>query len=128
MLPSLSSIRPCGPECSVFSGYSLIFPVFGLSRPSTLAIWPVYQSEPSLAAKGSCGRDPGVGACQVLIEILAGPGIIQPAGVAPFRETFGKVLSERGDLIRRHSDAVIGHHSHDRAPARGRVAGANAAQ
>src|SRR3974377_1930742 len=88
MLPSLSSIRPCGPECGVLSGYSLICPVFGSSRPSTLAIWPVYHSEPSLAANGSCGRDPGVGTFHVLMEILADPGMRTPVGL-PFS---GKLL------------------------------------
>src|SRR6266545_7227 len=60
MLPSMSSIRPCGPECAVLSGYSLTLPDLGSTRPSTLFICPVYQSEPSLAAIGSCGRAPGV--------------------------------------------------------------------
>src|SRR5439155_16532305 len=87
MLPSLSSVRPCGPECGVLSGYSSILPVCGLSRPSTLAIWPVYQSEPSLAASGSCGRDPGVGTVHSLIEILTGPGITTPVGF-PFSGKF----------------------------------------
>src|SRR6266481_10010423 len=82
MLPSLSSIRPCGPECAVLSGNSLISPVFGSTRPSTLANWPVYQSEPSFVANGSCGRDPGVGACHSLKEALTGPGITTPAGLA----------------------------------------------
>src|SRR5207245_841514 len=68
MLPSLSSSRPCGPECGVLSGYSLIRPVLGSSRPSTLAIWPVYQSDPSLAAKGTCGREPGVGTCHAWLQ------------------------------------------------------------
>src|SRR5258708_6859751 len=79
MLPSLSSIRPCGPEWGVLSGNSVNLPVFGSSRPSTLANWPVYQSEPSLAANGSCGRDPGVGACHCWKAMLAGPGITAPA-------------------------------------------------
>src|SRR6266568_9432584 len=87
MLPSLSSVRPCGPECGVLSGYSLILPVFGLSRPSTLAIWPVYQSEPSLVASGSCGRDPGVGTFHSLIETFIGPSITTPAGL-PFSGKF----------------------------------------
>src|SRR5882672_8163039 len=72
-LPSLSSTRPCGPEWAVLSGYSLTLPVFGSTRPSTFAIWPEYQSEPSDPAIGSCGRDPGVGACQIFIETLVGP-------------------------------------------------------
>src|SRR6266704_3238744 len=82
MLPSLSSTRPCGPECGVLTGYSLKRPVFGSSRPSTLVIWPVYQSDPSLVARGSCGRDPGVGTCHSLIETLVGPGITTPTGLA----------------------------------------------
>src|SRR5207253_8758025 len=62
-----------------------IFPeaaVFGSSRPRTLFIWPVYQSDPSAAASGSWGRDPGVGTGHSLIETLAGPGITTPAGFA----------------------------------------------
>ena len=57
-----------------------MLPVFGSIRPSILVIWPVYQSDPSLAASGSCGRDPGVSTCHALIETLAGPGITAPAG------------------------------------------------
>jgi hypothetical protein len=56
------------------------WPVFGSSRPSTFAICPVYQSDPSDAASGSCGREPGVGTGHDLIEIFAGPGITAPAG------------------------------------------------
>src|SRR5713226_1938784 len=82
MLPSLSSTRPCGPECGVLRGYSLKRPVFGSSRPSTLFIWPVYQSDPSLVARGSCGRDPDVGTCHSLIETLVGPGITTPTGLS----------------------------------------------
>ena len=40
---------------------SLNTPVFGSSRPSLLAPCPVYQSEPSGASAGSCGRDLAVG-------------------------------------------------------------------
>src|SRR5438309_1861825 len=82
ILPSASSIRPWGPEWAVFKGYSLILPLFGSTRPSTLAIWPVYHSDPSLAASGSCGREPGVGTCHFFIEIVTGPGITAPAGLA----------------------------------------------
>ena len=73
-------------------GYSLIWPVFGSTRPSTLFIWPVYQSDPSFAASGSCGRDPGVGTCHALIETLAGPGTSTAAGL-PFT---GKFLAKYG--------------------------------
>src|SRR2546422_9225947 len=67
-----------------------MLPVFGSTRPSILVIWPVYQSDPSLVASGSCGRDPGVDTCHALIETLAGPGITAPAGFPLFREVFGK--------------------------------------
>src|SRR5438128_1086064 len=60
MAPPLSSARPCGPECGVFSANSFIAPVFGSRRPSPFAVWPVYQIEPSEAAIGSCGREAGV--------------------------------------------------------------------
>src|SRR5438128_10374633 len=82
MLPAVSSSSPCGPEWGVLRGYSVIRPVFGSSRPRTLFIWPVYQSDPSAAASGSWGRDPGVGTGHSLIETLAGPGITTPAGFA----------------------------------------------
>jgi hypothetical protein len=55
-----------------------------------LFIWPVYQSDPSLAASGSCGREPGVDACQNFIETLVGPGTITASGL-PFT---GKVLTK----------------------------------
>src|SRR6266542_4960953 len=61
MLPSLSAASPCGPEPGVFNGYSLISPDFGSSRPNLFANWPVYQSAPSGATSGSCGRESGVG-------------------------------------------------------------------
>src|SRR6266849_10778902 len=80
ILPSLSSTKPCGPEWAVLRGYSLNCPVFGSSLPSTLAICPLYQMAPSRVASGSCGRDPGVGTCHVLMETLAGPGVVIPAG------------------------------------------------
>ena len=47
MLPSLSGVRPCGPEFGVGSVHSLNVPVAGSSRPTTLARWPVYQTMPS---------------------------------------------------------------------------------
>src|SRR2546430_15483800 len=97
MLPSLSSTRPWGPECGVFRGYSLKRPVFGSSRPRTLFICPVYQSDPSPVANRSCGRDPGVVTGHSLIETLAGPRITTPA-----RFTFsGKLFVQ--------SPALVGH-------------------
>jgi hypothetical protein len=42
-------------------------PVFGSSRPSLFAACPVYQSEPSGASAGPCGRDLGVGTSYSLI-------------------------------------------------------------
>src|SRR5579864_3671832 len=74
MLPSLSAVSPCGPDCAVFRGNSLITPVRGSSRPTTFAICPVYQMKPSAVASGSCGREPGVGTLHSLIETLALPG------------------------------------------------------
>ena len=56
-------------------------PVFGSSRPSTLAICPVYQRAPSTVASGSCGRDPGVGTGHSLNETFTGPGITTPTGL-----------------------------------------------
>src|SRR4051794_23599697 len=80
ILPSLSSARPCGPECGDFSVYSLIAPVLGSTRPSLLASWPVHQIDPSLAPSGSCGRDPLVGTSHSLMVVCTGPGITAAAG------------------------------------------------
>src|SRR5262249_9814223 len=80
MLPSLSSVRPCGPVCGVLSGYSLIAPVLGSRRPSLPDSCPVYQIAPSLVASGSCGREPGVGTCQSLIAASTGPAMTTAAG------------------------------------------------
>ena len=74
MLPAVSSVKPCGPDCGVFNGNSFIAPVFGSSRPSTFAHCPVHQSEPSDAASGSCGREPSVGTIHSRMEIVTGPG------------------------------------------------------
>jgi len=82
MLPSLSATKPWGPESRVFSGYSLNSPVFGSSRPSLFAPWPVYQSEPSGASAGSCGRDRGVGTSYSLISTFRVPTVANPASVA----------------------------------------------
>src|SRR5205807_3656589 len=71
MFPSLSATSPCGPESGVLSGYSLKCPVVGSSRPNLLALCPVYQSDPSGATAGSCGREFGVGTSHSLIDTLA---------------------------------------------------------
>src|SRR4029077_7665690 len=78
----LSATRPCGPELGVFSGYSLNSPVFGSSRPSLFTPWPVYQSEPSGASAGSCGRDRGVGTSYSLICTFRVPTVANPATAA----------------------------------------------
>src|SRR5437588_5116374 len=78
-LPSLSASNPCGPECGG-SSYSLNVSVLGSNRPSTLAIWPVYHTEPSGAYIGSCGRDPGVGTTHSLTVTLMGPEMIFASG------------------------------------------------
>src|SRR3989442_939891 len=85
--PCPSSSPPCRREWGVVSGSSLLRRVLGSTRPSTLAMWPVYQSEPSPPAKGSCGRERGVGTCHALIETVVGPGITTPAGF-PFSGKF----------------------------------------
>src|SRR5438309_12082093 len=81
MLPSLSATSPCGPELGVFKGYSLNSPVFGSSRPSLFAPWPVYQSEPSGASAGSCGRDRAVGTSYSLICTFRVPTAANPTTV-----------------------------------------------
>src|SRR6516225_4827118 len=82
MLPSLSATKPCGPEPGAFSGYSLNCPVWGSSRPSLFAPCAVYQSEPSGATAGSCGRDFGVGSSYSLIGTLRVPTAANAAIVA----------------------------------------------
>src|SRR5579884_1340774 len=72
MSPLLSATNPCGPELGTGSGYSLMWPVAGSSRPSLLAFCPVYQREPSGATAGSWGRDCGVGRAYSLIVTLSG--------------------------------------------------------
>src|SRR5262249_107213 len=80
MLPSLSSTRPCGRVCGVWSGYCLISPLSGSRRPSLPESCPVYQIAPSLVASGSCGREPGVGTCHSLIAASTGPAMMTAAG------------------------------------------------
>src|ERR1700689_346270 len=82
MLPSLSETSPCGPELGVFKGYSLNSPVVGSSRPSLFAAWPVYQSDPSGASAGSCGRDFGVGTSYSWICTFSTPRLAELASVA----------------------------------------------
>src|SRR5271157_2017050 len=82
MLPSLSATSPCGPEFGVFKGYSLNSPVFGSSRPSLFAPCPVYQSEPSGASAGSCGRDFSVGTSYSWILTFNVPTVVELASVA----------------------------------------------
>src|SRR5579864_4382867 len=82
MLPCESATRPWGPEPGVFSGYSLKAPVEGSRRPSLLAPCPVYQSAPSGARAGSCGRDFGVGTSYSLIVTLSVPTAAKAATAA----------------------------------------------
>src|SRR5271166_2599713 len=82
MLPSLSATSPCGPELGVFKEYSLNSPVLGSSRPSLFASCPVYQSEPSGASAGSCGRDFGVGTSNSRICTSSTPTFVEPASIA----------------------------------------------
>src|ERR1700687_5332649 len=80
ILPSLSSIRPCGPLCGVFRLYSMIAPVLGSIGPSLLDNCPPHQNAPSLAGAGSCGRDPSVGTSHILIVAGTGPAISTAGG------------------------------------------------
>lgn len=61
----------CAARRRPLRGNSLIWPVFGSSRPKLFAICPVYQREPSGASAGSCGRELGVGRSNSLMETLA---------------------------------------------------------
>src|SRR5215831_3279002 len=85
ILPSRSATSPCGPESGVFNGYSLNWPVFGSRRPNLLAVCPVYQSEPSGASAGSCGRDLGVGTSHSLMVTLGGSAVTVSATIRQIR-------------------------------------------
>src|SRR5206468_1689849 len=89
MLPSLSAVRPWGPEAGVLVLYSFIAPVVGSRRPITLANWPVHQIAPSGVASGSCGREPRLGTIHSLILTCAGPAITTARG----RGLSGKFLA-----------------------------------
>src|SRR5580704_6027483 len=80
MFLSWSGTKPCGPDPGVFKRYSLNCCVLGSNRPSTLAICPVYQTEPSGANAGSCGLEPAVGTCHSLIATSTLPGIKTASG------------------------------------------------
>src|SRR5215470_13846751 len=99
MLPSLSATSPWGPELGVFSGYSLKVPVLGSSRPNLFAPCPVYQSAPSGASAGSCGRDFAVGTSYSLIDTFkvataAFAAIAATSANHPTRIDIGNSLSE----------------------------------
>src|SRR6516165_6047569 len=96
MLPSLSSIRPCGPA-GLGNVYSRSSPLWGSRRPSLFANCPDHQIEPSGIASGSWGREPGVGVSHARNSTFAGPSI-----------TTGFVLVDGG--ARGH------HHIHDVLP------------
>src|SRR5580658_454939 len=81
MLPSLSATSPCGPELGVFKEYSLNSAVFGSRRPNLFAPCPVYQSEPSGASAGSCGRDFGVGTSYSWIRTFSVAAVVAPTSV-----------------------------------------------
>src|ERR1700724_1778557 len=83
MLPSLSATSACGPESGNLRRYSLNSPVLGLSRPKRLAICPVYQMDPSGAASGSWGCEPGVGTSHSFMETsILSPGAPAAPGFA----------------------------------------------
>src|SRR5579864_5717992 len=104
IFPSRSATRPCGPEPGVFNGYSLNWPVLGSRRPSLLAPCPVYQSEPSGANAGSCGRDLGVGTSYSLIDTVSVPPAAKARRVAvrlntqALRSDIGSVLKQNCGL------------------------------
>src|SRR5579863_2462766 len=98
MLPSLSATSPCAPELGVFKGYSLNSPVFGSSRPNLFAPCPVYQSEPSGASAGSCGRDFGVGTSYSWIGTFRVPTVVEPATVAA-RANMQSLLRDMGAFL-----------------------------
>src|SRR5229473_2885912 len=95
ILPALSATRPWGPELGVFSVYSLNSPVFGSRRPSLFTPWPVYHSEPSGAAAGSCGRERGVGTSYSLISTFSVSTAANPASVAAKvnKQTLGRDIT-----------------------------------
>ena len=102
------SSRPCGPDPGVFSGYSLISPVFGSTRPSTFANMPVHQIEPSGAARGSCGREPSDGTIHSLdVHACTAPGTT--TGFGP--RLLGEVLRQ----VRRRPPSFGRRQRHHRA-------------
>src|SRR5258708_38518933 len=73
MLPVESATNPCGPESSIFNGYSLKAPLAGSSRPSLFCNCSVNHSDPSGATAGSCGCAPFVGTSHSLILTFSSP-------------------------------------------------------
>src|SRR5437016_3998858 len=94
MLPSVSSVRPCGEDFGVFTLYSLNCSVLGSNRPITLPTRPEYHTEPSLAYSGSCGKVPPLGRFHSLMDTSTLPGI---------STGFGALL---GKLFARYADAI----------------------
>ncbi len=77
----------------------MIFPVTGSKRPSLFAIWPVYQSEPSGATAGSCGRDLGVGTSNSLMDTF-GAAAIRAVTIRQINEQIRKVFVRMADRFR----------------------------
>src|SRR6266403_3854130 len=81
MLPFESATRPCGPEPSIFSAYSLKTPVLGSTRPSLFCSCSVNHSAPSVPTAGSCGCAPFVGTSHSRIVTFSSP--TSAPGAAP---------------------------------------------
>ena len=99
-------------------------PVVGSMRPSTLAIWPVYQIVPSSAASGSCGREPGVGSVHSRNVTCAGPARTAPCGLDFSGKFSARYADERRELIVRQLRADVPHHVKNRSPVFSAIAGA----
>ena len=106
--------------------YSRIVPVFGSMRPSLLASCPVHQIEPSLAARGSCGREPCVGTSHRSMRALTGPSTMHRRRALPLGEILHQVFGHRRPFLGRDRRIEVLHHAHDREPAFRRVADADA--
>src|SRR5260370_34905625 len=81
MLPLESATRPCGPESSIFSAYSLKTPVLGSTLPILFCNCSVNHSAPAGPTAGSWGCAPLVGTFHSRIVTFS--SLTSVAGAAP---------------------------------------------
>ena len=117
MLPTLSSVSPCGAVWGDLREYSRIAPVFGSIRPSLLANCPLHQIAPSLVASGSCGREPMVGTFHSLIVACVGPGNVGRDRSRPLGKVFRQIGGNGRPVLGRNGRAHVLHHVLEHVPA-----------